>query len=122
MNARHDGSVSRADATLRSLEILRAITGNPELTMPQMLCFLYVGQQSELPQLSLEQLLEVSQAAASRAIARMGAGWPRDPGYGLMESFEDPFLRRRKLVRLTPRGQEVMRVINEGLRPNRQGR
>lgn len=59
----------------------------------------------------LIDLVGVSNAAVSRNITLLGKGSPGDPGMGLVEAFEDEYFRRRKLVRLTTKGKELMKHI-----------
>lgn len=56
----------------------------------------------------LIELVGVSQSSVSRHIDRLARGRPREPGFGLVEAYEDPDYRKRKLVRLTPRGQALV--------------
>lgn len=62
----------------------------------------------EMPQAEIEKQTGLTQAAISRNVARLGSGLTMDDqGARLVESYEDPAYRRRKLVRLTARGREV---------------
>ena len=58
----------------------------------------------------LSTLIEVSgksQAAISRNVAKLGNGLTMaDAGARLIEAYEDPSFRRRKLVKLTALGRE----------------
>lgn len=60
----------------------------------------------------LEKLTGVGQSSVSRNVTKIGPGPnPKEPGYGLVEAYEDPFYRKRKLVRLTKRGKELIADI-----------
>ena len=62
----------------------------------------------------LQGYARVSQASISRNCATLG-DWikPGQAGYGLIESYDDPEYRRRKLVRLTPKGEVLRKKIKE---------
>lgn len=62
----------------------------------------------------LQAFARVSQASTSRNCAALSA-WVRSgvPGYGLVESYDDPEYRRRKLVRLTPAGEVLRKKLKE---------
>ena len=64
-----------------------------------------------MPMFDLIQLLDLSNAAVSRNITLLGRGAPREPGLGLVESFEDEEYRRRKLVKLTPAGEALAKKV-----------
>ena len=75
---------------------------------------------SEIPQQELEREHGLSQAAISRNTAKLGNGLTmNDPGARLIESYEDPAYRRRKLVRLTARGKEfrdcIIKMLADGV-------
>lgn len=82
-------------------------TGNERIelqTMQTLLTICLSG--SELPQKELEKALGLGQSSVSRNIAKLGIGIsPEDPGPGLIETYEDPYHRSRKLVRLTEKGR-----------------
>ncbi|GBL46900.1 hypothetical protein SFMTTN_2727 [Sulfuriferula multivorans] len=57
----------------------------------------------------LESAVGVSQATISRNVAKLGDGVTfKEKGAGLVEAYEDPKYRRRKLVKLTPKGRRVV--------------
>jgi DNA-binding MarR family transcriptional regulator len=94
------------------LRIIQKFLDAPELQMQQILTFLAVADVSEIPQADLEKLTGVGQSSVSRNVAKLGPGAsPREPGYLLMEAYEDPEYRKRKLVRLTPRGKELVKEL-----------
>jgi DNA-binding MarR family transcriptional regulator len=60
----------------------------------------------ELAQAEIERITGWAQSAVSRNVAKLGQGLTiHEPGPRLVESFEDPAWRRRKIVRLTNRGK-----------------
>jgi DNA-binding MarR family transcriptional regulator len=58
--------------------------------------------------------LGLSQSTVSRNVAYLG-DWNRrkEEGHKLLEAYEDPMERRRKLVRLTAKGKRVLKSINQ---------
>lgn len=69
--------------------------------------FLVVAMQGgECPMQEIEKQLDMGQATVSRNVAKLGDGLsPDEPGMRLIEAYEDPFWRRRKIVRLTEKGK-----------------
>jgi DNA-binding MarR family transcriptional regulator len=84
-------------------------TGERETPIQQVLTFAAIAASSE--PVAMGELVAstgVSQSSVSRNVATLGQGIsPSLPGYGLMEAFEDPYYRRRKLVRLTAKGAKL---------------
>lgn len=76
-----------------------------------MSAFIHIAMRREMPMYDLIGLLDMSNAAVSRNITLLGQGNPRDPGMGLVEAYEDVFYRRRKLVRLTQKGQQLAELV-----------
>lgn len=70
-------------------------------------CFCQIAMRGEMPMYDLIDLMGVSNAAVSRNITKLGNGSPREPGLKLVEAYEDPEWRRRKLVKLTAKGIKV---------------
>ena len=58
--------------------------------------------------------LGLSQSTVSRNVAYLG-DWNRHKkdGFKLLEAFEDPMERRRKLVRLTPKGARFIKSLSD---------
>jgi DNA-binding MarR family transcriptional regulator len=92
-------------------------TGERETPIQQVLTFAYVAGSSEpVPMADLIDSTGVSQSSVSRNVATLGPGVsPSQPGYGLMEAFEDPYYRRRKLVRLTSKGLKLRNELQTAL-------
>lgn len=63
-----------------------------------------------------EKLLGLTQTTASRNYGYLGRGNVKKPhGYRLIEVYEDPFYRRRKLARLTAKGVTTANGIAKAL-------
>lgn len=105
---------------MMQLTAVQKLTKQPEIGVNQVLTLLHVAAQPDIPQANLEKLSGVSQSAVSRTVAKLGQGiTPREPGLGLLETYEDPFYRKRKLVRLTARGADVVKALEAAV--NRRG-
>ena len=88
--------MNRGEVELNCLEILFAIAAQPR----------------PIPQIHLRDVSGLSEAAVSRNLAILGEGSSfRTPGPKLVETYEDPDYRRRKLVRLTAKGRSFMDTI-----------
>jgi len=98
------------------LEFINRKVGRIDLQVQTVSTLLHIAMNRELPMQDLERRTGLSQAAVSRNVARLGGGLSISaPGLGLIEAYEDPAYRRRKLVRLTPRGAAFARELSEAL-------
>lgn len=58
--------------------------------------------------------LDIAQSSVSRNVYKLGdINRHKKTGIGLLEAFEDPMERRRKLVRLTAKGKRVHNTLLE---------
>ena len=106
--------------TMMALECFWKMTGSTDTPLSQVLTFLHVAYRSEINMTDLEKLTGVTQSSVSRNVAKIGAGLnPKEPGLGLVSAAEDPFYRKRKLVRLTEKGKrlvtEMDKAVNKAL-------
>lgn len=85
-------------------------TGRADTPMQQIVTFATVAYAGdEIPMQDLIGNTGVEQSAVSRNVAVLGQGrMPGSAGYGLVEAYEDPYHRRRKMVRLTAQGKRLM--------------
>ena len=58
-------------------------------------------------------LTKTQKAALKKIKAEIGDRIKKGPGIGLLQSFEDPEERRRKLVRLTAKGRRVFNTLSD---------
>lgn len=95
---------------LEALRLLRDFTGNAELQLPAMAVFVYVSMRhpTEVPYGEIEKTLNLGQTSVSRNTAYLAKGDARGHGgYKLIDIYEDEFYRRRKLCKLTKKGEEL---------------
>lgn len=96
---------------------LRILTGiaaiDPEMPLQQARCLFIVAQSEEGMSLSeIAKKAGIGLATASRYIGALGKiNRHREEGLLLIESFEDPMERRKKTIRLTPKGRITIRKI-----------
>jgi DNA-binding MarR family transcriptional regulator len=101
-------------ATMCALEVFWKMTGSTDTPMSQVLTFLHVAARGELPMADLADSTGVVLSSVSRNVAKIGPGPnPKEPGLGLVEAFEDPWNRKRKLVRLSAKGRKLAERIND---------
>lgn len=107
-------SLSNTLAMRYGLEVFAKTAGGTDTPISQVMVFLVVAQRSEITLADIAKETGVVLSSASRNVAKMGPGAnPNEPGLGLVESFEDPWNRKRKLVRLTSKGRKLAERINE---------
>lgn len=107
---------------LETVETLRSITslwteamGRSEVELNTLRVFLTVAAAGGRPiqQSAVRDGIGLSEAATSRNIQMLSSGaTPTSKAPELIESYEDPQYRRRKLVRLTSRGEDLLREMH----------
>jgi DNA-binding MarR family transcriptional regulator len=101
-----------------AIKVLQASTGNEELQAQAMLVFLFVASRhpGETSLGEVEKALSLNQTTASRNLGYLAKGNAKLPkGWQLVDTFEDPFYRRRKLCKLTKKGWDCAVRIAEAL-------
>lgn len=97
-----------------SIRLLRGIAAiDPEMPLQQAHCLLLIAQAEEGTSLTdLANKAGVQLATASRYIGHLGKlNRKREPGLELVEAFEDPMERRKKIIRLSPKGIAAIRKL-----------
>lgn len=105
MNAKRENrqKLYRSFALLRSV---RLHMGDVPLQVAEV--FFAVAIEEGLSQRELMERLDISKASISRIISTLGEWtWRRTKGPGLLETYEDPYERRKKPVRLTSKGRKL---------------
>lgn len=102
---------------MTSQEALRLLTGisaiDSEMPLGQAKCLFIVSQVEEGMSLSdVARKAGIGLATASRYIGALGKiNRKKEDGLQLVESFEDPMERRKKIIRLTAKGKRVIKTI-----------
>ncbi len=107
----------RRDTVLEALTAFRAL--NPNVSVNQMVAFLYTCENEGLSVQELAFVAGMSQSAASRnlrALGRPDSPWSAEPALGLVE----PYLRdsdgRSHVLHLTPEGERLRDRLDEIIR------
>lgn len=95
------------------LTALVEATNDPTMPIQQARLLVALWEYGELDQAEIYKHIGVERTSVSRNIAKLGAGENQliAPGPGWVENVEDLRNRKRKIVRLTPRGKEMMRGV-----------
>ena len=100
-----------------AIKLLSGISAaDPEMPLGQAKCLFIIAQAEDgLSLTDISKKAGVGLATASRNIAALGKiNRKREPGLKLIESFEDPMERRKKIIRLTAKGRTtVKRILGE---------
>jgi DNA-binding MarR family transcriptional regulator len=94
---------------------LRLIAGirqiDPEMPLQQAHCFLLIAEAEDGLSLSeLASKANIGLATASRYVGALGKiNRHREAGLQIIESFEDPMERRKKIIRLTLKGKLALK-------------
>ena len=91
-----------------------------EMPLQQLHCLLVISQSEEgLSLTELAQKVGITLATASRYVAGLGKqNRHREEGLLLVEAFEDPMERRKKIIRLTPKGRIAVQKLVGDLNAN----
>jgi DNA-binding MarR family transcriptional regulator len=100
--------------TTEVLQAVRDYTGNNDIQSQTVLVFLHVALRREVAMSELQKLVGISQASVSRNVAKHSIGLSvHEKGQNLVEAFEDPAYRVRKLVRISEKGLKLVKIIEE---------
>lgn len=85
----------------------------PEMPLQQLHCLLVIAGAGEgLSLTELAQKVGIGLATASRYVAALGKqNRHREEGLLLVEAFEDPMERRKKIIRLTKKGRAAIEKL-----------
>lgn len=95
-----------------ALSLLRAIKQvDGEMPLQQLHCLFLIAEAEEGLSLSdLAKKADIGLATASRYVAALGKiNRHKEEGLKLIEAFENPMERRKKIIRLTPKGKLTLK-------------
>lgn len=85
-----------------------------EMPLQMVAVLLTIAAEEDVPMAEVARVTNLSQASISRNVAALGMiHRKKKPGYGLVDAYEDPMERRRKLLRLTPKGRSLINKITK---------
>jgi DNA-binding MarR family transcriptional regulator len=86
---------------------------DPDMPLQQLMCLLVVSENPDGMSLTdLASAVGVTLASASRYVGALGKiNRRKEEGLNFLEAFEDPLERRKKIIRLTPRGRTAVKKI-----------
>lgn len=99
----------KLEEILRCVNELRRV--DSEMPLPQVHCLFLLAKAGEegLSLTELAQQADIAMATASRYIGNLGKiNRFKEEGFKLVEAFEDPMERRRKIIRLTGKGKALI--------------
>lgn len=123
MNELRSGLAFVADSVdARSLSKLSAALGlfrvlDEGIEVARVEVFLFVARSGDCTMQELSEGLTLSQASCSRNVAALAeVNRQKQPGLGLLEKYQDPIEPRRFRIRLTIKGRQMVRTINQAMR------
>lgn len=102
----------KLESHIKAIAEVRKI--DPEMPLPQVHCLLILAAAGEdgLSLTELSRRANITLATASRYIGNLGKiNRFREEGFNLVEAFEDPMERRKKIIRLTGKGRALINRI-----------
>jgi DNA-binding MarR family transcriptional regulator len=104
-------------AQMTTDEAIKILSGiqriDPDMPIQQALCLLFIAKAKEGMSLTeLSKKVGIGLTTASRYVSALGqVNRHKEEGYNLIESKEDPMERRKKIIRLTIKGEITLRNI-----------
>lgn len=103
------------EAALKCIAELRKY--DSEMPLPQVYCLFLLAQAGEdgMSLTELSRKADIAMATASRYIGNLGKiNRFKEEGFNLVEAYEDPMERRKKIIRLSAKGRALInRVTGE---------
>jgi DNA-binding MarR family transcriptional regulator len=97
-----------AEVLFETLQVIRAEL-DPEMQLQTLLTLLIVDMEPGITMTEALKKIGISQAAMSRNAAILGRLYSKgEPGLDMIAATEDPMERRRKVMRMTPKGEKLL--------------
>ena len=103
-----------------ALEAFKDFTGDGDVQIQTIQIFMKIVLAGDnfISYDALEKVTGVSQSAVSRSIKKMTAGPRATPGYGLIIVDFDPYDLRRRIIKLSPRGKDLVAAMESRMMPS----
>jgi len=113
-------SRKKVETTMNAINLLKHIESfrkfDADIQSQTIAVFLYVGineGEEGVPMTTIAKDLNMAQSSVSRNVSLLSKwSWSRKEGLNFVEALEDPMERRRKLVKLTNRGNKLYATIS----------
>lgn len=100
-----------------TLDAFKQFTQEPDVQIQTLQTFLVIALGGNPGLNELARRIGLTQPAASRNLKKLCEGPRGQEGYGLITMEIDPFDNRRRIVKLTARGHELVRHIEDSMMP-----
>jgi DNA-binding MarR family transcriptional regulator len=102
------------DRVIRAFKVFREV--DPEMPLTSVSLFLHSSLNPDCSMAHLQKSLGISQASCSRTVTALSE-WRDDekPGHGLLAKYSDPMDRRKRFVRLTEKGEQLVVSLEEAI-------
>ena len=99
-------------ALMKSIELMQTL--DERMQAQTIMVFLLVCEFGPCRMASIRRMANISQASVSRNCASLGRIHRRgEPGFGLVDTEEDPMDRKQKFVQLTQKGERYKTMLLE---------
>ena len=100
-----------------ALTTFKTFTGDPDVQIQCVQTFLEVALVNSPTMDSIARTINLEQSTTSRNIKKLAAGPKAQPGYGLISIELDMNDMRRRILKLTARGHELVAAIDAATMP-----
>jgi DNA-binding MarR family transcriptional regulator len=100
-----------------ALVAFKEFTGDMDVQVQAIQTFLLVSTRDSLSVEELAKIIGLNQSTASRNIKKLAVGPYQQEGYGLITIELDMYDQRRRILKLSARGHELVRFIETKVAP-----
>lgn len=96
-----------------ALLAFREFTGDSDVQLQAIQTFLLIANRSSPSVDDIAKVIGLNQSTASRNIKKLAVGPRAQEGYGLITVELDPYDNRRREIKLSPRGNELVKYLEK---------
>ncbi len=101
-----------------ALTAFKEFTKDHDVQVQAIQTFLKIATSVNPSMEDITQAIGLNQSTASRNVLKLATGPRAQEGYGLITVELDPYDHRRRLIKLSVRGHELMRIMGERTMPS----